>query len=60
VTLEARIEAFNVTNTPHFNNPGDNNGNSGSGTSVNNDAFMTITSAQADQRQVRLGLRLSF
>ena len=25
VTLEARVEAFNVTNTPHFNNPSDAN-----------------------------------
>jgi outer membrane receptor protein involved in Fe transport len=51
VTLEARIEAFNVTNTPHFGNP---NG------SVNSSGFMTITSAQPDQRQVRLGLRFNF
>ncbi len=51
VTLEARIEAFNLTNTPHFGNP---NG------SVNDSGFMTITSAQADQRQVRLGLRFTF
>jgi hypothetical protein len=53
-TLEARIEAFNVTNTPHFNNPSDANRDAGSS------GFMTITSAQADQRQVRLGLRFSF
>ena len=50
-TLEARIEAFNLTNTPHFRNP---NGDVGS------DGFMTITAAQPDQRQVRLGLRFSF
>jgi len=49
--LEARIEAFNVTNTPHFNNP---NG------SVNSSGFMTITSAQGDERQLRLAARLSF
>ncbi len=50
-TLEARVEAFNLTNTPHFNNP---NGN------VNSPGFMTITSAQPDERQIRLGLRVSF
>ena len=51
VSLEARIEAFNVTNTPHFGQP---NG------SVNSSGFMTITSANGDQRQVRLGLRFNF
>jgi hypothetical protein len=51
VMLEARVEAFNLTNTPHFDNP---NGN------VNSPGFMTITSARPDERQVRLGLRLSF
>jgi hypothetical protein len=45
------VEAFNLTNTPHFNNPDGNVGSPG---------FMTITSAQPDERQVRLGLRLSF
>ena len=50
-TLEARVEAFNLTNTPHFNNP---NGN------VNSPGFMTITSAEPDERQIRLGLRVSF
>jgi hypothetical protein len=50
-TLEARIEAFNLTNTPHFNNPDGN---------VNSPGFMTITSAQPDERQIRLGLRVSF
>ena len=39
VNLELRAEAFNLTNTPHFNNP---NG------SVNSGGFMTIT---GDQRQ---------
>ena len=52
-TLEARIEAFNLTNTPHFDNPD---------TSVNDAGFMTITSTsdQAPERQVRLGVRLQF
>jgi hypothetical protein len=53
VTLEARAEAFNLTNTPHFTNP---NGN------VNSGAFMTITgtSANSPERQFRLGVRLQF
>jgi hypothetical protein len=51
VSLEARVEAFNVTNTPHFGQP---NGN------VNSSGFMTITGANGDERQVRLGLRLNF
>ena len=50
-SLEARVEAFNVTNTPHFRNPNGDVGSSG---------FMTITSAQGDERQIRLGLRLQF
>jgi hypothetical protein len=54
VSLEARIEAFNVTNTPHFNNPSDANRDVGSA------GFMTITSARPDERQIRLGLRLQF
>jgi hypothetical protein len=53
VTLQARVEGYNVTNTPHFNNP---NGN------VNSSGFMTITSTStnARNRQLRLGMRLSF
>ena len=50
---EARVEAFNLTNTPHFNNP---NGN------VNSGGFMTITgtSGNSPERQFRLGLRMQF
>ncbi len=51
VSLEARVEAFNVTNTPHFQNPNGDVGSSG---------FMTITGAQGDERQIRLGARLEF
>jgi hypothetical protein len=53
VTVEARVEAFNLTNTPHFDQP---NGN------VNWSGFMTITSTDrnAPERQIRLGLRVSF
>ena len=42
---------LNLTNTPHFDNP---NGD------VNSPGLMTITSAQPDDRQIRLGLRVSF
>jgi Carboxypeptidase regulatory-like domain/TonB dependent receptor-like, beta-barrel len=56
--LEARAEAFNLTNTPHFRNPEGN---------VNSAAFMTITATgtsnsanDASERQFRLGLRLQF
>jgi hypothetical protein len=54
VNLEFRAEAFNLTNTPHFNNP---NGN------VNSSGFMTVTSVDgrnAPNRQFRLGIRLQF
>ena len=51
VILEARVVARNLTNTPHFNLPNNN---------VNSSGFMTITGAAEDQRQIQLGLRLSF
>jgi len=51
--LEFRAEAFNLTNTPHFNGPN---------SSVTSPAFMTITSTSgnAPERQFRLGLRMQF
>jgi hypothetical protein len=49
LNLEFRAEAFNATNTPHFNAPSNN---------VNNADFMQVSSAVADQRQFRFGLRL--
>ncbi len=51
VTLEARIEGFNVTNTPHFGQPNGDIGSSG---------FMPIPSAQGDDRQFRLAAPISF
>jgi len=53
VNFELRLEAFNLTNTPHFNNP---NG------SVNSGGFMTITgtSGNSPERQFRIGGRVSF
>ena len=49
--LQFRAESFNFTNTPHFLAPSAN---------VSSGNFLTITSANQDQRQFRLGLRLSF
>lgn len=51
INLEFRAEAANVSNTPHFNNPAAN---------VSAANFLVVTSAVADQRQVRLGLRLAW
>lgn len=49
--LELRAEAANLSNTPHFNNPNAN---------ISAANFLEVTSAQPDQRQVRLGLRISW
>jgi hypothetical protein len=51
LTLEARVEAANFSNTPHFNNPNAN---------INAGNFLQVTSAMADQRQLRLTLRASW
>jgi hypothetical protein len=52
-TLQFRAEAFNLSNTPHFNNPA---------VSVNAGDFMRITSTQlaAPNRSFRFGLRLGW
>jgi hypothetical protein len=49
--LTLRIESFNFTNTPHFNNP---NGD------VSNGNFGRVTSAQDDPRQFQFALTLRF
>jgi hypothetical protein len=54
--LEARAEAFNLTNTPHFSTPSAN---------VSAGNFLVITSAAGatgagDERQFRFGFHLSF
>jgi hypothetical protein len=51
VTTDFRVDSFNFTNTPHFNNPFNN-------MSAGN--FLVITSAAQDQRQFRFGLRIGF
>jgi hypothetical protein len=53
VNLEFRIEAFNLTNTPHFSNPeGD----------IAEGGFMTITGTNnnAPERQIRVGASIRF
>jgi len=61
--LEFRVEAFNFTNTPHFNNPGANVSSlilNADGTIRSLNGFTEITSARDDSRQFRFGLRFTF
>jgi hypothetical protein len=51
VNAEFRFESLNFANTPHFNNPGGGFGNPG---------FGQVTTAMDDQRQIQLGLKVSF
>ena len=69
LTLQARVEIFNLTNTPHFANPNANVSNlqlNADGTIRNLGGFSSITSTAnsgrdgIDERVVRLGLRLGF
>ncbi len=63
VNIQFRVEAFNATNTPHFNNPGSNVSSmrlNADGTVNTLGGFTEITSARPDERQVRLGFRLTF
>ncbi len=48
-TIEFRMESFNFTNTPHFNNPNTSFGSAG---------FGEVTTAAQDQRQIGFGLKL--
>lgn len=63
LALQFRAESFNLSNTPHFNNPGSNVSSmqlnsDGSVRSLN--GYSEITSAQSDERQFRFALRLFF
>ena len=61
--IQFRAEAFNATNTPHFNNPGGNVSSMrlNADGSVNTlGGYTEITSARPDERQVRLGVRIAF
>jgi hypothetical protein len=71
VGLQFRAESLNLTNTPHFNNPGTNVSNrrlNPDGTVQSLGGFMAITSATttggasagAESRTIRFGLRLAF
>jgi len=63
VEAQFRAEAFNATNTPHFNNPGATVSNmvlNPDGSIRTLGGFTEITSARADERQVRFALRISF
>jgi hypothetical protein len=51
LNLQFRAESYNLSNTPHFAAP---NANISAGN------FLVITSAAADQRQFRFGLKLRF
>jgi hypothetical protein len=55
--LEARMEAYNVTNTPHFSGVNDFQPLT---TSIASPAFLQLNRADSDERQIRFGLRLSF
>lgn len=61
--LQFRAEAFNATNTPHFNNPGTNVSNlvlNSDGSIRSLGGYTEITSARADERQLRFALRFFF
>ncbi len=63
VALQFRAEAFNVGNTPHFNNPGANASSmilNTDGTVRSLGGFTEVTGAARDERQFRLALRVSF
>jgi hypothetical protein len=51
IELALRLESFNFSNTPHFDNPSGN---------VNSPQFGEINSAAQDQRQFQIGLTLRF
>ena len=61
-TLQLRLEAFNVLNTVHFNNPGGNVSNlqlNPDGSVRNLNGFTEVTSSYGE-RQVRLGVRMGW
>jgi len=61
--IQFRAESFNFTNTPHFNNPGANVSSAtrnADGSIRTLGGYTEVTSAQADERQFRFALRISF
>jgi hypothetical protein len=64
-SLQLRVEAFNVTNTPHFSNPGANRSSlqlnpDQTIRNLNGYTEITSTSGSRSERQVRLGIRFGF
>jgi len=63
LTMQFRMEVFNVTNTPAFNNPGANASaptRRPDGTIINLNGYTEITSAQPTERQFRFALKFFF
>jgi len=68
MAAQFRLEALNLTNTPHFSNPGANASNlslNADGTVRSLGGFTTITGTSAgsrltDERFLRFGLRITF
>jgi hypothetical protein len=63
--IQLRLEAFNVTNTPQFNNPGSNRSSlqlnpDGSIRNLNGYTEITSTTGTKSERQVRVGVRFGF
>ena len=63
--VQLRIEAFNVTNTPHFSNPGANRSSlqlnpDGTIRNLNGYTEITSTTGNKSERQLRLGVRIGF
>ncbi|HKX28456.1 MAG TPA: TonB-dependent receptor [Blastocatellia bacterium] len=58
LTMDFRVDAFNFTNTPHFVDDGV--GGNRVQANVSNANPFTITSANADQRQFRFGIRFGW
>ena len=67
-SVQFRAESFNLTNTPHFSNPGANVSNlqlNADGSVKNLNGYDQITGVSApsrntDERYFRFGLRLAF
>jgi len=59
ISLEFRLEAFNVSNTPHFANPNTTFGNAGFGQVTSSNDF-TDSTTDTDNRKLQVGMRLFF
>jgi hypothetical protein len=59
ISLEFRVEGFNVSNTPHFANPNTTVGNPGFGQVTTSNDFTDSTN-DTDNRKLQVGLRLFF